>query len=333
MNSDENKMNVDNKTQKTIDIVIPVYNEEQIIERFYSRLQHALDQLPYQFQIYFIDDGSKDNTHQILTGIANTDPRVVVVQLSRNFGHQAALTAGLDISSADAVITMDSDGQHPPELLGQLLELYESGYEIVLTKRLSGGQKSWFKRLGTAAFYKIMNFIGDTNIVPGAADFRLLSNDVVEGLKRFREYHRLLRGIVAWMGFRTIILPFEPEERIGGDTKYTKNKMFKLAQDAVFSFSLTPLRIGLSFGILFLTLAIGEMVFVLCIWLRGEQELLVPGWSSLMFVLLLLGGILLLSLGIMGVYMGYIFQEVKRRPLYLIRDIQQQISDDSNSNP
>ena len=326
-------MNNNDDAPKTIDIVIPVYNEEQIIEQFYDRLQQAIDPLPYAFRIIFIDDGSKDNTHPILTKIAKRDRRVVVVQLSRNFGHQAALTAGLDISTADGVITMDSDGQHPPELLGQMLELYESGYDIVLTQRIKSGQRSWFKRLGTAVFYKIINIIGDTKIVPGAADFRLLSKEVVDGIKKFREYHRLLRGIVAWMGYRTIILPFEPEERIGGDTKYTKKKMFQLAQDAVFSFSLTPLRIGLSFGIVFLALAIGEMVFVLSIWLRGQQELLVPGWSSLMFVLLLLGGILLLSLGIMGVYLGYIFQEVKRRPLYLIRDIQQQTLDDSNAIP
>ena len=325
-------MNILNEPPKKIDIVIPTYNEEPVIEQFYDRLQNTIDRLPYQFTIYFIDDGSKDNTHHILTKLAKMDSRLVVVQLSRNFGHQAALTAGLDISSADAVITMDSDGQHPPELIGEMLQLYESGYEVVLTQRIRSGQRSWFKKLGTAAFYKIINSIGDTKIVPGAADFRLLSYQVIKGIRKFREYHRLLRGIVAWMGFRTIILPFEPRERMGGDSKYTKKKMFQLAQDAIFSFSLTPLRIGLSLGLLFLALAIGEMVYVLSIWLRGQQELLVPGWSSLMFVLLLLGGILLLFLGIMSVYLGYIFQEVKRRPLYLVRSIQPRSLDDSSSN-
>ncbi|MEJ2607831.1 MAG: glycosyltransferase family 2 protein [Anaerolineales bacterium] len=333
MKTNEIAMKLDDRSQKKINVIIPIYNEEQVVEQFFAKLRDTLEPLPYHFSITFVDDGSTDSTHQILTKIADADQRVVVVQLSRNFGHQAALTAGLDISSADAVITMDSDGQHPPELIGQMLELHESGYDIVLTQRLSNTERTWFKRIGTAAFYKINNIIGDTKIEPGAADFRLLSKNVVEGIREFREYHRILRGIVSWMGFRTIIIPFEARERLAGDSKYTTRKMFRLARDAIFSFSLTPLHIGLSLGFLFLAMAAGEMIVVLSVWLRGRQELLVPGWGSLMFVLLFLGGILLLFLGIMGIYLGYIFQEVKRRPLYLIRDIERHASEDTNSNP
>lgn len=319
-------MNPD-ETIKTIDIVIPIYNEDQIIALFYDRLRQELDKLPYRFTIYLLDDGSTDETYAMLKNIAEMDARVVLVQLSRNFGHQAALTAGLDLCSADAVITMDSDGQHPPELLGQMLELHENGYDIVLTQRSSSGQTSWLKKAGTSVFYWIINRIGDTKILPDAADFRLLSREVVEGIKKMREYHRILRGMVAWMGFRTAILPFTPKERLGGASKYTVKKMFRLAQDAIFSFSLIPLRIGITLGLLFLVLAAGEIIYVLSMWFRGRQDLLVPGWSSLMFVLLLLGGTLFIVLGIMGIYMGYIFQEVKGRPIYIIRSIKRQSPD------
>lgn len=303
-----------------ITIIVPVYNEQEAVERLHERLRQVIDGLPYVFSIFYVNDGSTDRTAERLDAIAASDRRVSVVELSRNFGHQAALTAGLDLASGEAVITMDADGQHPPALIPQMLELYRHGYDVVLTQRVEERQSSWFKRQTSAAFYALLNWFGNTRIVPGAADFRLMSRQVVEAVKRMREYHRFLRGMVAWAGFRTVILPYTPPDRLGGVSKYSLRKMLKLALDAIFSFSLAPLQLGIALGLFFLMTACAEGVYVLSFWVRGRQDLLVPGWSSLMFMVLIVGGVLMIILGFIGVYVGYIFQEVKRRPIYLVRE-------------
>jgi len=304
---------------KTVDLLIPVYNEEEVIELFHAKLTAALTDLPYIFAIWYINDGSKDATDRKLAGIAQTDTRVHVLELSRNFGHQAALTAGLDRANADYVISLDGDGQHPPELIGELLKLAESGYEVVQTERLDANDISAFKRWTSAAFYRLINRIGSTHVTPGAADFRLLSRQVVEALRDMPEYHRFLRGMVAWVGFKSIILPYSPPPRMAGKSKYSLQKMVRLSMDAVFSFSLVPLYIGISLGLLMLLLALIEMIYVLSFWVTGNISHLAPGWSSLMFIILIVGGFLMISIGVIGVYIGYIFQEVKGRPVYLVR--------------
>ena len=265
----------------------------------------------------------------MLKELSQKDPRIIAVELSRNFGHQAALTAGLDLAEGDAVITMDGDGQHPPDRIPEMLQLFETGYEVVLMQRAEDRQPSGFKRLTSRVFYRILNWISDTKIVPGAADFRLLSRNVVDSLKDMREYHRFLRGMVAWTGFRTVILPYSPPDRIAGVSKYSRKKMLGLAQDAAFSFSLVPLKVGISLGAFFLLLAFLEMVYVLSFWISGRQDQLVPGWSSLMFIILIVGAFLMIIMGFIGIYIGYIFQEVKGRPIYLIQDIQRAVKDSS----
>ncbi|NMB58068.1 MAG: glycosyltransferase family 2 protein [Chloroflexi bacterium] len=305
---------------KTVDLIIPVYNEEEVINLFHNKLTAALINLPYIFTIWYINDGSKDGTGSKLAEIAGNDPRVQVVELSRNFGHQAALTAGLDRAQADYVISLDGDGQHPPELICELLKLAESGYDIVQTERLDAEDISAFKRWTSAAFYRLINRIGSTQITPGAADFRLLSHQVVEALRNMPEYHRFLRGMVAWVGYKSIILPYNPPPRMAGKSKYSLQKMVRLSMDAVFSFSLVPLYIGISLGILMLLLALIEMIYVLSFWVTGNISHLAPGWSSLMFIILIVGGFLMISIGVIGVYIGYIFQEVKGRPVYLVRE-------------
>jgi dolichol-phosphate mannosyltransferase len=305
----------------TVDLVVPIYNEESVIDAFHARLVKAIDPLPNPFHIIYINDGSVDRTQQKLLAIAKKDARVRVIEFSRNFGHQAALTAGLDHADADFVISLDGDGQHPPELIGQLLEMAEQGAEVVLTRRLDQENLSAFKRMTSGLFYKMVNRIGDTYILPGGADFRLLTRQVVLSLRRMPEYHRFLRGMVAWSGFRTAILEFAPAERMAGESKYTTRKMMNLAVNAIFSFSLVPLYISISIGILFFVLALIEVIYVLSLWFGGRQSTLEPGWSSLMFMLLIIGGCVLTSLGIIGLYIGYIFQEVKHRPVYLIRGI------------
>jgi dolichol-phosphate mannosyltransferase len=179
---------------------------------------------------------------------------------------------------------------------------------------------SFFKRQTAALFYRLINRIGDTEILPGGADFRLMSRKVVDSFKKMHEYHRFLRGMVSWMGFRTVILPYSPPARLGGKSKYTLKKMLNLAANAIFSFSLVPLYFGISMGVFMLVLALAEMIYVLSFWIAGTQQSLEPGWSSLMFVILVIGGILMILLGFIGIYVGFIFQEVKRRPIYLVRE-------------
>jgi polyisoprenyl-phosphate glycosyltransferase len=304
----------------TVDIVIPVYNEEQVIRIFHRQLCKEIDDLPQSFSIYYINDGSSDGTTDVLGGLAEEDPRVTVVELSRNFGHQAALTAGLDLAAADCVITMDGDGQHPPEIIKQMLELADSGYDVVLTQRDDPEGMSAFKRMTSGLFYKMINRISETRMLPGGADFRLLKQPVVQALKKIREQHRFLRGLVGWMGFRTIILPYDQPDRLAGSSKYSLNKMVRLSMDALFSFSFVPLYAIISLGGLFLILAVAEVIYVLTLWVFNPA-VLAPGWSSLMFVLLVVGGTLMVSMGFIGVYVGLIFQEVKRRPIYLVRRV------------
>jgi dolichol-phosphate mannosyltransferase len=308
---------------KSVGIVIPVYNEEEVLLAFHQQLCEAIQELPYQFHIYYINDGSSDHTSELLESLACEDTRVTSVELSRNFGHQAALTAGIDHAEGDWVISMDGDGQHPPTMIAEMLELASAGYDLVLTQRADAESGSAFKRQTAALFYRLINRVGDTQVLPGGADFRLMSRPVVEALKQMREYHRFLRGMVAWMGFRTIILPYQPPARLAGRSKYTMRKMLRLASNAIFSFSLVPLYIGISLGIIMLVLALAEMVYVLSFWVTGNQQGLAPGWSSLMFVLLVVGGILMILLGFIGIYVGLIFQEVKHRPIYLVRQVTQ----------
>jgi glycosyltransferase involved in cell wall biosynthesis len=304
---------------KTVGIVVPVYNEEEALLAFHQQLCEAIGSLPYHFSIYYVSDGSTDQTNEMLEKLSGTDRRVSIIELSRNFGHQAALTAGLDAAEEDYVITMDGDGQHPPALIPAMLSLAAAGYDLVLTQRDDELAGSTFKRQTAALFYRLINRIGDTKILPGGADFRLMSRSVVDGLKQMREYSRFLRGMVSWMGFRQVILPFTPPPRLGGESKYTIKKMMRLASSAIFSFSLVPLYIGLSLGLLMLVLALAEMIYVFSLWFTGGRQHLAPGWSSLMFVLLVVGGILMILLGFIGIYVGLIFQEVKQRPIYLVR--------------
>jgi dolichol-phosphate mannosyltransferase len=302
-----------------MDIVIPVFNESGIIEQTYTSICSVIRQLPYKFNIFLVDDGSTDGTPASLATIRQADECVTVLTLARNFGHQAALTAGLDASRGDFVITMDGDGQHPPEMIPQMIELFVQGYDIIQTQRIEEQQPFSFKQLTSAGFYSLINRMSGTHVQPGAADFRGMSRQAVDALKAMPEYHRFLRGKIAWMGYRSVILPYHEPDRIAGKSKYSLSKMIRLAMDAIFSFSLVPLYIGLSAGGIFFCLAALEMIYVLSFWVTGKTSNLAPGWSSLMFVILIVSGMLMVLVGFIGVYVGYIFQEVKRRPIYLLK--------------
>ncbi len=308
------------KNRPEVAVVVPVYNESEIIETFHVQLTAVLESMTNQSTVWYIDDGSEDNTGEILASLAKQDPDVRVLTLSRNFGHQAALTCGLDHAEGDVIITMDGDGQNPPEMIPEMLSLHQAGYDIVIGQRQTEGEEPLFKRYSSRFFYRLINRIGNLDITPNAADFRLLSRQVVESLKAMPEYHRFLRGMISWAGFNSVILPYIPKARLGGETKYTLRKMLKLAGDALFSFSLVPLRIGLAIGGLFYFLALVEAIYVLSFWITGNQPQLEPGWSSLMFMLLIVGGSLTTVVSFIGIYVGYIFQEVKNRPIYLLKE-------------
>lgn len=289
------------------------------MQEFHQRVQVAIAGLPYDFTICYVDDGSTDSTANELSALQRSDGRVQVITLSRNFGHQAALSAGMNTSDAEYTISMDGDGQHPPELIAEMLQLAAQGYDIIQTQRQDSAQTPLLKQLSARIFYRLINLLGGTRILPGTADFRLLSRPALQALRAMPEYHRFLRGMVAWVGFRMVILPYEPAARLGGKTKYSLRKMLRLAADAIFSFSLMPLYLGLGVGACFFCLAGVEVLYVLRFWLLGLHEQLAPGWSSLMFALLFVGGTLMTLLGLIGMYLGYIFQEVKRRPVYIIK--------------
>jgi dolichol-phosphate mannosyltransferase len=305
--------------ERNIDLVIPVFNEKGVVEQTYAALCSVINGLPYRFSIYFVDDGSTDGTPDALASLAKSDDRITVLELARNFGHQAALTAGLDAAQGDFVISMDADGQHPPEIVARMIELFEQGYDIVQAQRIEETHGFSFKQITSSGFYALINGISGTRIAPGAADFRGLSRQAVDAVKSMPEYHRFLRGMISWIGYKSVILPYHESGRVAGKSKYSLGKMFRLAMDAIFSFSLIPLYIGLSAGGVLLCLAALEMIYVLSFWVTGRTSNLAPGWSSLMFVILIVSGMLMIVLGFIGVYIGYIFQEVKRRPTYLLK--------------
>ena len=304
----------------TVDVVIPVFNEGEALHGFHERLSEAIAGLPHAFRFLYVNDGSGDNTSEALANLAAADARVQPVNLTRNFGHQAALSAGIDACNADAVIMMDGDGEHPPSLIPEMLRLFDSGYDIVHTHRIDRGRSGFFlKSLTSKGFYWTITRLGETRIAEGSADFRLMSREAVNALRQLPEYHRFYRGMVQWIGFSSVILPFVPTDRIAGKSKYSLRKMLRLAGDGMFSFSLAPLRLGLLLGAMFLLLAAAELVYVLSFWIRGSTSSLVPGWSSLIVVMTISSGISMLLVGILGIYVGMIFQEVKRRPVYLVK--------------
>lgn len=307
----------------TIDFIIPVFNEGPALERFHGSLTAALTQLTqHSFRFIYVNDGSTDDTTAVLDRMAESDARIVAIELSRNFGHQAAISAGLAIFDADALIMMDGDGEHPPSLVPEMVRLFEIGYDLVQTQRIDTDRKGFaFKRVTGSLFYRLINRLGETHIVSGAADFRLMSREAAEALRRLPEYHRFYRGMVQWIGFHSVVLPYMPAARIEGRSKYSFRKMLRLAKDGMFSFSQAPLRLGFFIGTIFILLALAESAYVLSFWIRGETSKLVPGWSSLMLVLTISSGTSMLLIAILGIYIGMIFEEVKRRPVYLIRQV------------
>lgn len=312
-------------------VVAPCYNEQEIIERFYHDLKSTLLRLDdLDHRILFVDDGSTDGTLERLNAIADRDHRVDIFSLSRNFGHQVALTAALDHAAGDAVIMMDSDLQHPPSLIAVMVQRWREGYDIVSTVRTWTDEAPLSKRLLAKGFYWLINRLSDTPVVEGAADFCLLSGRAHRALCNMPERHRFLRGMVSWIGFRRVLVPFQAPARAGGLSKYTLWKMIGLALDAVFSFSAAPMRWATRLG--GAIVALGAVYFV---YILGRHFLLgdlVPGWGSLICTLLIVGGMQLVFIGFIGAYLARVFEESKRRPLYFFKQRPDNRVDHPNSH-
>ncbi len=298
-----------------LSIIIPVFNEEENILPLYKQLTEVLNNQIYE--CIFVDDGSKDKTFEAIRNLATQDDRIKGISLSRNFGHQTALTAGLQNAKGDVIVTMDGDGQHPPKVILQLIKEYEKGFEIVNTARIDTEGIGTGKKLSSGFFYKIINFLSDVPITPASSDFRLMSRKAVDAFLQFNEKERFTRGLVSWMGFRQSVIKYKAPERMTGKSKYTLGKMIRFAFIGITSFSSKPLKFSLYAGITSLMFCFGYSIYIIIRYLQGNT---ITGWTSMMMVILFLGGIQLLSLGIIGEYIGGIFNEIKRRPLYFIKD-------------
>lgn len=297
-----------------LSVVIPVFNEADTLGLMIARLQQALG--PMNWEVIFVDDGSADGSLEVIRGAASRDDRIRAISFSRNFGHQAAITAGLDFADGDAVVVMDADLQDPPELLPRMVELFLQGYDIVSPKRMSRLGETLFKRWTAALFYRAMARLADRRLAAEVSDFRLFSRRGVLAIRSFREHHRFMRGLVAWLGLKEAILPFERQPRAGGETKYPPWKMLRFAWTAMSSFSALPLRLSVAAGAI---LSCGGFVYLAYVlYLAVCTKTLVPGWASMVVLQCIFSGMILLALGAIGDYVARNYEESKGRPLYVV---------------
>jgi polyisoprenyl-phosphate glycosyltransferase len=300
-------------------VVLPVHNEAGTLEELYSRLKAAMEGLGEPFEVIFVDDGSFDESLQIIKDLRNRDARIKLVALSRNFGHQAAITAGLDLARGDATIVMDSDLQHPPEVVPQLVSQWREGFEVVNAIRADRRGETIFKRLTARMFYWLLCRLSNTDMSPNVGDFRLIDRKALDAFKSMRESTRYLRGMFSWVGFRQTAIPYEYHDRHAGDPKYNFRRMLTLAVNGLVSFSNAPLELALHVGFVVAVLSflagIGDLVAKI---IAVDT---VPGWLSIAITVSFLGGMQLLILGVMGIYMSRMYEEVKSRPLYIVREV------------
>jgi polyisoprenyl-phosphate glycosyltransferase len=300
-----------------ISIIIPVYNEQGNITLITKTLGNVLDKLPYTFEIIFVDDGSSDNTLQDIKAVAASDSTIFFISFSRNFGHQNALKAGLDMSRGDCVISMDGDLQHPPALIPQLIQKWEEGYDIVYTIRKDDKDLPMMKRKSSRLFYSFLNNLSDIELESGTADFRLVDKRVAALMSNFTEADLFWRGLVKWLGFKQIGIEYKPDERKMGVSKYNLKKMLQFALKGITSFSVKPLRVAIYLGFAFSLLSLLYIPYVLFSEYFGVA---VSGWASTIVTIVFFGGLQLMILGIIGTYLGKLFMESKQRPHYIVKE-------------
>lgn len=304
--------------KKNITIVIPSYNEATNIPVMIDALHKVLEQLPYLYKIVFVDDGSSDNSLSILENISKTDSKVFYIQLSRNFGHQNALKAGVDFvrNQSAAIITMDGDMQHPPELIANMLEKWEEHYDVVYTIREEDKDLSWFKNKTSKGFYSLINQLSEVKIEPGTADFRLMDRKVADVFSNFSENELFIRGLISWVGFKQFAIHYKPNARFSRKSKYTIVKMIRFAMQGITSFSTRPLYLAVFLGVVLSAFAF--LFFIIYVLYSVYFGHVISGWASLISTVVFFGGLNLIVLGIIGIYVGKMFIQSKNRPNYLI---------------
>lgn len=303
---------------KKISIVIPMYFEEEVAQECYNRTLNVMKKIKkYDYEIIFVNDGSKDKTMEILENISDKNKKVKVISLSKNFGHQAAVTAGLKYTTGDAVVIMDADMQDPPEIIENMIKLWEDGNEVIYAKRKTRKGETIFKLFTAKMFYKILNGLSDVDIPKDTGDFRLADRKVIDVINSLPEHNKFLRGLFSWVGFKQIPLEYERKERFAGKTKYPLKKMLKLASDGIISFSTKPLKLLGILGGISVLISIIILVYALVSYIFKLNQL-TAGWTSLMVTLTFLGGVQLLSIWIISEYIGKIYDESKGRPQYII---------------
>jgi len=316
------------RSLKRLSVCAPVFNEEELVEVFYERATAALAEFDYELII--VNDGSKDATGMILNRLADGDPRLRVVHLSRNFGHQAALTAGLEHARGDAVAMLDADLQDPPELISEMVELWQHGSDVVYAVRDQREGETRFKLATAAWFYKIFDKLAQVDLEPNAGDFRLLDRRALDALLAMGERSRFLRGMTVWVGFTQTAIRYKRDARYAGETKYPLRKMLRFSLDAISSFSHLPLQLATYLGFLFSGVAFLAIPVVIALRIFGSY---LPGFGSITIAILMLGGIQLIAIGLIGEYVGRIYDEVKRRPLYIVGEQRNEPVELAHSTP
>jgi len=307
-----------------LSIVVPIFNEEQIIEQLLQRLQNAAEGITENYEIIFVNDGSKDGSLLKLKAACANNPKLKYISFSRNFGHQVAITAGMDYAKGNAIITIDGDLQDPPELIPKMYEEYKNGYKVVYAKRHKRLGESFFKLFTAKAFYRIMARLVSFEIPLDVGDFRLISRDVLEYLKEMKEPDKYIRGQIAWLGFRSTYVMFDREERKFGKTNYPFKKMLRLAFNGITAFSDSPLKLAMNLGFAVCGISFLLLIYTVLIYII-EREKVLPGWASIIVSITFLGGIQLLCLGMIGEYISRIINNVRERPLYVIDQTSEQI--------
>ncbi len=303
-------------------IIVSVYNEEAVIEQFYKTLTEIVAKLNYEVEILFVNDGSCDNSRRLLDGFAAADKRVKALHFARNFGHEAAMIAGVDNANGDVMICMDADLQNPPQLLGQMLEKYAEGNDIITMVREGRADGGLYKRITSSLFYKAINHLSDTQLKPNASDFFLISKRVADVLRNnYRERTRFLRGFIQIVGFRSTTMSYYAPKRAAGESKYSFMKLAHFAFNSLVSFSKAPLKLGIYSGLIFSLLSISLIIFSLVMWIVDRP---VSGYTTIIIFLSAFAGVLLIVVGIIGYYIGFILDEVKGRPIYIIESINTQ---------
>lgn len=300
-------------------VIVPVYNEEEVIIESYRRLSLTLKSLDGAYELIFINDGSRDSSVQKILDIIETDQNVRLISFSRNFGHQSAISAGMDFAKGDAVVIIDADLQDPPEVIPEMIEKWKAGYEVIYGKRRNRSGETAFKKMSASLFYRMLRRMTDVDIPVDTGDFRLIDRKVCDAMKSLKERNRYIRGLVSWVGYKQTYIEYDRDKRFAGETKYPFKRMLKLAIDGITAFSHKPLKLAITLGFALSLLSFVYMLMV--IYQKFFTDTTITGWSSTIIIILFTQGVVLMVLGLIGEYIGRIYDEIKERPIYIVDEV------------